>query len=632
MAEKINNIMRDEEKKVQFVMDKFGKSKDHWRTIREKLKKWDSIFFSIPKAKKYDWMSNIYDPATHRAVMTLLSRVVNSTTSVDPNFDVVPSNKDVSDLIRSQMYRGGFFSEWVLFCMQLLVRGTSIGKISWRKETKVKFTLEKVFENKIKEMFNQETGEFSQELQSTFKGYQKKPKETVKYDGPIFETVDLFDFYPEPNARDINDGVRIFRSVKTINEFEKSSLYTNKAMVRATDFPGEEEFPHPRLEELGMQAAEKTPSDHLPNDKAKRLSGYVELLEAEVDWYNPDTKRLEPWILTIANQKVLVRNKPFPYWNTNSLYVKGCWIPILNEWHGVGVPELTECLQEELNDKKNQRIDNINQVLQPIFIYEEGSIDPRQLKAFERKPGGKLRTRAGAVSGKQINWDVAPDVTASAFNEVQELRNDIEEVTGAVKAIQPSSGGDPIHRTSSGLMLLQSMAQERIKLNLSIIEKSVLEPMFEKFDDLNLQFLTTGYKIFDPEGKEKIYKPEMIVGAREFRAKGSRYALDQQMKLMNLTRALESLGTSGIPLGELHIKFWLKLYDAMGFEDKDEVEQILRAEVKKAQQIQAQMAAAKAGGGQGGEDPQDVIREMSGGAMGADQVRADMGNQIPGGM
>jgi hypothetical protein len=219
------------------------------------------------------------------------------------------------------------------------------------------------------------------------------------------------------------------------------------------------------------------------------------------------------------------------------------------------------------------------------------------------------------------------------MQECSALEDKLEETTGAVKAIQPSSGGGgDVHRTSSGLMLLQSMAHEKIKLNLSMLERQVFEPLLEKFYDLNLQFLTPGYKIFDPEGKSAIYSPEMIAGCYEFRAKGARYALDMQMKQMNIRATVDALGTSGLPLGELHIKLWMRLYDNLGFEDKAEVEKILRAEIDKFNKQQQAIAQAKAGGAPGGGMPAgDPIRDLSALGLGADNNRSDGGNFIPGG-
>lgn len=620
MADK--ELTASSDPKVQYVVRKFAESKDYYRELRDKFGEWDDIYFNIPGAKKYDWMSNLFVPATHKAVMTLLSRIMNILFSIDPNFDVVPSNKKLSNLIRSQLYKGNFYTNFMLFATQMLVRGTSIGKITWQKRKKTRFSLEKVTENILENVLNN-LGEQLTDLEGKpitnivgkrTVGYQKKPKEVIKYDGPVFETIDLFDFYPEPQAIDLLDGARIFRSVKTISEFRKDPNYINKDKVEETNFPSAEAFAHSRLKNLGVGQPSYEPIQEFPTEKAKKRSDFVELLECETKWWNEKTERLEEWLLTVANREVIVRDEPKPYWNVETLYVRGTWIPILNEFYGIGIPELSESLQEELNDKRNQRIDNVNQILQPIFMYEEGSVDPRIIRTFERKPGGKLRLRPGGILATK--WDVAPDVTASATTECLNLEKDIEEITGAVRQIAPASApGEQIHRTAHGLMLLQSMANERIKLPLKILEKMVLEPIWEKFFELNLQFLHPGYKILNPEGTEEVYTPEDFLGDYEFRAKGSTYAIDQQIKLMNLMRFFEAL--KGIPAGETHINLLGRIYEALGFEDKDEVMARLRKDIQK----QAQIELAKKGVGQGAGDLSGLENQM----------RAAGGQQIPGG-
>ena len=98
--------------------------------------------------------------------------------------------------------------------------------------------------------------------------------------------------------------------------------YKNKQEALASKLPEVGEFQHSRLKEIGIQQPTYGPSDFMPTEKAKELSDYIELLECETRWWNPKTQRLEPWLLTIANQKVLVRDEPFPYWNCETLYVK----------------------------------------------------------------------------------------------------------------------------------------------------------------------------------------------------------------------------------------------------------------------------------------------------------------------
>ena len=69
------------------------------------------------------------------------------------------------------------------------------------------------------------------------KNFKKsKPIQDVKYDGPVFETIDLFDFFPEPNAVDLNSGCKIMRSIKTKHEVMSNSNFINKDKIEMTNF------------------------------------------------------------------------------------------------------------------------------------------------------------------------------------------------------------------------------------------------------------------------------------------------------------------------------------------------------------------------------------------------------------
>ena len=633
-----DELTKSQDPKVRYVISKFIQSRDYYASMRRKFTDWDELFLSKPKPKAEAFMSNLFIPLTHKAVMTLVARVMNNCFSVDPNFDVVPSNKKISNLMRAQLWGGNFYTRFFLFCLQLLIRGTSIGKITWDKRKKTRFTLEKETENIMKQMedlqgmpLQDESGQpIMEKIGEKIKGFKKsRPIDDVAYDGPSFETVDLFDFFPEPNAVDLNSGCKIMRSVKPKHEVIANTNFKNTDLIELSDFPDDSEFPHSRLKDIGLTIPGYEPNEELKG-KEKKQSEYCELLECETKWYNKETGKFEKWLITVGNRKVLLVDEPTPYWNLETMYVRATWLPILNEFYGIGIAELSECIQEEYNDKRNQRTDNLNQILQPIYEYEEGSVDPRVLARFKRKPGAKLRMLPGGINATR--WDVAPDVTSRAMEECMKLENDLEEVTGAVKAVQSTSNAQDIHRTSSGIMLMQSMANEKIKLNLSLLERMALEPIFDAYFELNLQYLSPGYMIFNPEGQVEEYSPKDLIGEYIFKAKGSRYALDQQMKLMNITRAIEALGMSGLPVGELHVKFWLRLYDALGFEDKDEVEGIIRSEIQKQQKMQEMMAQAKAqGGGGGGIGGPENQGQMTDAAMGVNDIRSMAGQQIPGG-
>ena len=138
------NKKEQERLKIDYVVNKYKESKDYYKDLRANFSKWDDMYFNTPGPKQNTWMSNLVVPATHKSIMTLASRVMNHTTATDPSFDVAPSNLALSNLIRSQLYRGDYYSQFFLFVLQELIRGTSIAKVTCQKRTKTRFTLEKV--------------------------------------------------------------------------------------------------------------------------------------------------------------------------------------------------------------------------------------------------------------------------------------------------------------------------------------------------------------------------------------------------------------------------------------------------------------------------------------------------------
>jgi hypothetical protein len=390
-----------------------------------------------------------------------------------------------------------------------------------------------------------------------------------------------------------------------------------------------------------MQAPNYEETREFKEEKSRKETRYVELLECECRYPNNQTKMLEDRIITVANREVIVRDDEHPFLNLDTMYVRGVFWPFLNEFYGIGVCELSQSLQEELNDKRNQRIDNVNQILQGIFMYERGSINPRKLRTFERKPGAKMEVEPGGINANK--WDVAPDVTGSADVECANLEKDIEEVTGAVRQIAPSSvSGEKMHRTSSGLMLLQNIANERIKINVKVVENFSFEEILDKYYGLNQQFLPPNYKIIVPQKDAYIldvYQPEDVMEEVEFRAKGSTYAVNQQLKLMNLMTMMDKITALQLPFGELHIDLLGRIYDALGFEDKDQMlakltgqMQQLQAKAEQMQQLEMMSklrgkgATSKKGnngkGGEGGEA--GAIRNMSGKGLGMDGIRQQL--------
>lgn len=100
-------------------------------------------------------------------------------------------------------------------------------------------------------------------------------------------------------------------------------------------------------------------------------SSKIELLERWGIDEDPNDGKLKPRLLTVACGKYLIRNTNNPFWHGKNPFIKGTYIPVINEFYGIGLPEICESMQRLLNESVNQRIDNISLALNRIILYKK---------------------------------------------------------------------------------------------------------------------------------------------------------------------------------------------------------------------------------------------------------------------
>jgi len=622
--------------KTKFVLDHFESSKSYYTPLREKIRDWDWLFYGIREIPKYKWQSNIADPTTYEAVMVILSKIMNNTFSKTPPFEVYGREESdeqyaslIRDLISYQFEKCGFRSKYSLFVLQSLVRGTSIAKTYWKKDTK-RITYREPIEQPVIEMIpDQMTGAMMpQVVGQEIVGYDKKKKSVDMYDDPYFEVVDIRDFFPEPDATDTN-GTMIHRTYKTLDELKKLGIYKNLGDIKGdgvTD-SGEWDYDHPRLNNIGLSS----PEGHRAFseiDKQKKLGKTIEILECHCKYDMDGDGKLEDCIFTVANRNVLIRAIENPFYHGESCFVKIVYEPVLNEFFGRGVCEIAEDMQNELNDKRNQRLDNINLVLQPVMKYVEGMIHPALIKNFRYAPGAKLAVRDINAS----SWDRPPDVTMGVHKEIQDLKKDIQETLGAVPAISPSANSNEVHRNTSGIMLLQGMAGERLKPVVELMDEMGLKKIVEKFHQLNQQFITEErvVRILGEKGANYKRVPmEAHQSLVDFIPAGTKEMANKEMKLMQLLRFTEVV--SKIPKFNIAVNYpeiGKEFTSLFGFVNKNFIkneQEILQAQVEeKKEELVKTMFEQKVKGQESATKPQDPKAQMSGQGGGANQMRQMM--------
>jgi hypothetical protein len=252
------------------------------------------------------------------------------------------------------------------------------------------------------------------------------------------------------------------------------------------------------------------------DDKTKR----VEILE-----YWEDDK-----VITIANRNTEIRNEENPYWHMSKPFIEIVDHPVMHEFYGIGEIEPVESLIRESQDLRNQRMDNVNLILNRMSIIKRGSgVDTKKLIS---QPGGSIMVND--MNG--FKWDSPPDVTQSSYVEVQEISKNIQDALGVSSYIAGQTDSSQT-KTSSGINMMQQAASARFNLKIRIIESMFIEKLANMVIALDQQFMTKPrmVRILGAKGAEfKAVSSDQITGNYDYIPIGSSMMANKEIRLQQM--------------------------------------------------------------------------------------------------
>ena len=128
----------------------------------------------------------------------------------------------------------------------------------------------------------------------------------------------------------------------------------------------------------------------------------------------------------------------------------------IKQLHGIGLIEPIEHLQREVNTLRSQRRDNAALKLMQVFAFNDGVIEPGDLKFF---PGAAIPVN-GEPRDMLYPINVG-DIPNSGYQEEANLVADIERTTGISDTVTGAEGGGG--QTATGVQLVQAAAGVRIQ-------------------------------------------------------------------------------------------------------------------------------------------------------------------------
>jgi hypothetical protein len=485
------NLMRDDP--VGTISTLFQQLKT-WRTPYEN--RWKSFYkqyrsYRDPTA--YPFKSNIFVPYTFSMIESVVPKMLGTIFNTRPIISVIPRQvesenmaKLLERLLEYQLDDENLelFNKVLEFFKETAIYGTAFAKIIPK--------------------FNDD--------------------EITSFNYIDIEPIDIFNVYPDYRAKSVRRMKYIiqlsYMDYEELEDLEDQGFYTNVpdllGMLESVNHV--DEWKRQRLSSVGIL-------DEYGYDPTRKI---VEVLE----YWDKD------WVYVVGARSILLKKEPNPFGGLIP-FIMARYVPVQHELYGIGIPEICSSLQEELNTVRNQRMDNVNLIINRMFIANKyADIDFDNLVSY---PGNVILSNdVDAIKPLDTR-----DITKSAYQEEEIIKKDIQDSVGEYEY---SRGALPQRReTATGIVRLQQASNIRFDTIVKMLEFTVLRNVAKVFLWLDYQFL-------DPMDFAK------IVGPEAFETYGGMAFYDQDIDSMLKGFNFQPVGSSTTAVKDVRIQQMMQLY------------------------------------------------------------------------
>jgi len=574
---------------VDFICEEFGRYEKHHKDRFEEAKKIYDYWCNKAPSRAFEWQNAVHIPMMVEAEQTITPRLHSALFPNDAPFEVLtyePATPEQGIAIKATVAHKFQIArvpiEGLKSLTQTTLFGTGYVEAPWLVE----------------------------------RAWQIDPKTNERYmaltaNRPDCKAVNFFEIYPHPAKLTVEDGLPLIRRQFCDSEYLKrlaeNPRFKFDKLQEALDSKSVVSQPSIILDDKGQTM------DLKDKEKYEILSYWGPYDQTFEKDGKPVTKRAVPHWIIVVNRAVLARSIPNPY---NHQHVPLCRITLFEDpnpsWFGIGIGRIGKPTQERLNKIVNQRLDNVDLVLNKQGFYNGNDTLINTKKLQISKPGQWHKVSDTSTS---IRWMDIPDVTTSSYKEEEIAKNDFRESTGATVSLMPTDEGQ--HRTAMGINLLQNAAGARFKPVLKKMEQDFIASLAQMFLSMLQQFmvLPEWINVTGPDGQPQPIKvrPEDIQAKTMFIPTGVSETINREIQIGQLLRFKE-LTTNDPTVNRVEIN--KRIAELMGFKDIHKFLSPPKPSIVKP----------------GGLNPQqqDVIRQRLAEGASPDQIKLEMLGAPPG--
>jgi len=590
---------------LQTVKDAFNEA-DKDRSTR--LEKWKTYYGMYRNVYDFDtdfpFRSQIVPPLAFAVIETLTPRLINGLFGPRKFIETLPQER--GDEERAKL-AGELLTFQIHTEMELVPRaipwtksagiyGTAVAEFCWkRKESKAVL-------RRPREIAGEEAG------------YAYEERVVVR-EHPDVEFLHIADFWIDPKATGSNaiDEARyvIRREWLRPSELEKRMrepgyIFVPAALRSSTEKgSGESGNADDFKTEIGLNAV--TWSEESQDEAELSLLHY---------WgeFKDKDGRYHDVVITTVNNKYVIRMMENPF-GKEKPFGHIAPTPDPHEFYGYSEIEAIEQLFEAYIAGFNQLYDNMNLILNPMYIVrDEALLDPTEL--LYPRPGGIIRTDRTFAADRSltdiVQPQVVPDVRAGGFQTLDLITRMIDRTTGQFDYTR-GNRSETANQTATGIMSIIGEANARFEAKIMTCQHQFIKRMARWLLKLNARYLPPGkvIRVMGDKGEEylevgvDVLNPEYDVVAIGAPMLGDKDALRRQVMeyvayVVN-TPAFAPYLKPREALSELHDLHELKNPDAWFKTDEELAAEQERA---KLQATQEQLAAQEAQ--EAGVRPEDI--------------------------
>lgn len=344
---------------------------------------------------------------------------------------------------------------------------------------------------------------------------------------PDARFVSFFEMYPHPAKRRMGDTLPIIRrryiDGEALKRMANDSSFESGKLKAALD----------------SDPPESTQKFDQKREREYEVLEYWGLWNESLLDEKPNTTAGVPYWIIVINRKVEIRCIPNPF---NHQMPPFCKIKMFTDpdshWFGLGIGQAGLATQERVNKIVNQRLDNVDLVLNKQGFYN-GNDPLVNVKGLQVSRPGKWHKVSDTMAS--IRWMDTPDVTNSSYQEEAAAKQDFREATGAVANLMPEAGSE--HRTAMGIQLLQGTAGVRFQPILRQMETDLIGALAMFFFSNLRQFMSQSEWVL-VTGKDGAQKPinispEQLEGKVFFIPTGISETINKETQVGQLLRFKE---------------------------------------------------------------------------------------------